>query len=554
MAENVLDVYAEYSSYDGTEKGRLSLEISSWRTKLVRDLKNVIQKQLKIPRCDQTLTYREQVLSDDSVLLSSLYLREKDVLQLQFLASGKLDEMNELISNLKEFAEAITDDSKRHDEILTLVESRCESTSEDEEDANPLFPMSKYDLVLRALENLAFMYFIPWKSNQSTAQRHYFVQEGGFGTFLIVFTFSHKRYQIDSNTSKPKRSWYRATNEPSNLERRLAHYNNEQQMLEMHCLSLLWNFSETSHDRLHAMRRGAVEKVVDALLLDPHMQAPEEDDFWVTVSLNETAVGCLVQYAEFTGTQEAIAKDRATVNKLITMVECRLHDTTTSYYSMYSSQIAANTLFCCASSVRSPIDLVRSGVHVRMIELTRKLLAKQNDMAIRYYCCIFLGRVLCCPLIKLDSNTIKDIDKLLDKFMSLHKPEDISAWEEKHNYVWITMVPFITLAFAGGHSIRLKYDTVPTHALPWLPGSPATQRLGLFCLRHMFASPENCSLVRKEKLLPYLVCLKRYLDGKEREALDHCLRLFSPHEPPALSAIAKATLALIRGFQPTLKM
>ena len=34
--------------------------------------------------------------------------------------------------------------------------------------------------------------------------------------------------------------------------------------------------------------------------------------------------------------------------------------------------------------------------------------------------------------------------------MLRHQPEEISRWEEQHNYVWVTMIPFVHLVFAGG--------------------------------------------------------------------------------------------------------
>ena len=39
---------------------------------------------------------------------------------------------------------------------------------------------------------------------------------------------------------------------------------------------------------------------------------------------------------------------------------------------------------------------------------------------------------------------------MLELFMEKHEPEEISSWEEHHNYVWVTMIPFVSLLFAGG--------------------------------------------------------------------------------------------------------
>lgn len=78
---------------------------------------------------------------------------------------------------------------------------------------------------------------------------------------------------------------------------RLKDLNNEQMMLQMHCLSLLWNFSETLHDRRLVLQKGGLQLVIKALLLDPteYCVPLTTDEYYEVASINETAVGCLVQ-------------------------------------------------------------------------------------------------------------------------------------------------------------------------------------------------------------------------------------------------------------------
>ena len=75
----------------------------------------------------------------------------------------------------------------------------------------------------------------------------------------------------------------------------LRDLNNEQMVLHMHCLSLLWNFSETRHDRRMVLKKGGLPFVIEALLSDPDEYLPSSDEYWEVASINETAVGCLVQ-------------------------------------------------------------------------------------------------------------------------------------------------------------------------------------------------------------------------------------------------------------------
>ena len=73
----------------------------------------------------------------------------------------------------------------------------------------------------------------------------------------------------------------------------LRDLNNEQMILHMHCLSLLWNFSETLHDRRLVMHKGGLPFVIKALLSDPLEYVA--DEYWKVANINETAAGCLVQ-------------------------------------------------------------------------------------------------------------------------------------------------------------------------------------------------------------------------------------------------------------------
>ena len=42
------------------------------------------------------------------------------------------------------------------------------------------------------------------------------------------------------------------------------------------------------------------------------------------------------------------------------------------------------------------------------------------------------------------------IDELINLFLDRHVPNEISKWEEEMSFVWMTMVPLVHLAFAGG--------------------------------------------------------------------------------------------------------
>ena len=87
------------------------------------------------------------------------------------------------------------------------------------------------------------------------------------------------------------------------------------------------------------------------------------------------------------------------------------------------------------------------------------------------------------------------------------------------------------------------------------PGSPSTQKLGIFSLMHMFSFKENQQLALAENLLPYLVCLSWHLKHDEREKLRTSLANFhDDFSPPSLKVIAKSMLALVNGLDMVYKL
>ena len=87
------------------------------------------------------------------------------------------------------------------------------------------------------------------------------------------------------------------------------------------------------------------------------------------------------------------------------------------------------------------------------------------------------------------------------------------------------------------------------------PGSPSTQKLGIFSLINVLSLKENQQLAQAENLLAYLLCLSWHLKHDEREKLRTSLANF-PHDfsPPPLKVIAKSVLALVNGLDMVYKL
>ena len=87
------------------------------------------------------------------------------------------------------------------------------------------------------------------------------------------------------------------------------------------------------------------------------------------------------------------------------------------------------------------------------------------------------------------------------------------------------------------------------------PGSPSTQKLGIFSLMHMLSLKENQQLAVAENLFPYMVCLSWHLREDEREKLRTSLANFhNASWLPSLKVIAKSALALVYGLDTVFKL
>jgi len=116
--------------------------------------------------------------------LCRLYFREGDCFELHFLAAVDIKGMRKELNALKMTAK----------EIVEKLDRRLPGLLRIENDYHGLWQF--FHQAVLALENITNEFFHPWKCSKSVAQRHFFVQEGGFETFLEVFKFSRQLYSI----------------------------------------------------------------------------------------------------------------------------------------------------------------------------------------------------------------------------------------------------------------------------------------------------------------------------------------------------------------------
>ena len=178
----------DYSCEDNNETGRTKLTVSDFDTTTIRDVKYAIQAAIQAPVCDQQLFYQGQPVTDDDMTLSRLYFREGDCFKVQFLAVANITRMSELVVVLKSFAQEIVENLNRQLPVI--------NTKEDPDSLRRLddFLFVRHQTASLVIQELQGSFFASWKCLKTVAQRHFFVQEGGFEALLEVFKFSREIY------------------------------------------------------------------------------------------------------------------------------------------------------------------------------------------------------------------------------------------------------------------------------------------------------------------------------------------------------------------------
>ena len=136
-------------------------------------------------------------------------------------------------------------------------------------------------------------------------------------------------------------------------------------------------------------------------------------------------------------------------------------------------------------------------------------------------------------------------------------PQAVSEWEQSHTYVWVSLLPFLDLAYKSGRELtpipRTCWDifSIPHHAIAC--GSQTTQAVGLFCVHQLCLVEDNRKLFIDEGLLGYLICLCWHLkDVNLRAQASGVLNRFGVLSPPSLRVIASSCLASYVGLSTVL--
>jgi hypothetical protein len=147
------------------------------------------------------------------------------------------------------------------------------------------------------------------------------------------------------------------------------------------------------------------------------------------------------------------------------------------------------------------------------------------------------------------------VDTHIKALLDRYTPQNVSEWEQSHTYVWVSLQPFLDLAYKSGQELApIPQDYwdmfgIPHHAFAC--GSQTTQALGLFCVDQLCLTQDNRKLFINEGLLGYLICLNWYIkDAKLQTQAVEVMKRFGVLSAPSLQEIASACIASYIGLSP----
>ncbi|XP_028395295.1 uncharacterized protein LOC114519372 [Dendronephthya gigantea] len=501
------------------------LKISLENVKCIGDLKMKLQPLLSVAACDMSVFYTRQTSNkalENTVEISNLYVQEQDTFVVKFESTCEMHFLSGFINRMKAFVTNICD-----------VFSQGEKISMDNADWENDEKLREYDefylSVILDLQYCSSSTFVPWTHKPTNANRHYFAQEDGLKLLGRIYRFASRSHFESVGVTDEGRPDY---------------FNEKQEELEIFCLYTLWNFSEMKADRQLVLKVIGLEPFLYSLLKDESSVKDLEKKSRLN-QINDSSVGCLVQYVELPNIQLIIAEKKEVLSKLFQI--------TMKGSNAYQKEVAANTLFCCSSHPRAAEKIIENKCYemvLKTVEATEDRNALANlSSAVAYFLCLYLANILTLP----DKNIITQeeterINHVLETFLQICRPVTISSFQETHNYVWITLIPFLQLALSGPRkscqtSINVDAQSIKdSHKSPY-KFSPA-EKIGLFCLCHLVTTEENRKLFRKEQIVDYLICAQWFAKQcPDVNDLIPKLEDFHQREPPRLESIAKAYLS-----------
>jgi hypothetical protein len=164
-----------------------NLKINLNNIECIGDLKKKLQPLLSVAACDMSVYHKTRRELENREKISNLYVREGDTFIVKFISVCKLHLLSKFLDDMRAFVKDVCEAFSDGDRIMENIDWNADSLSAAD---------NCYTAVLEDLIRKRKM-FSPWRSKPTSANKHYFVQEGGLDLLATIYNFaSKKRYPL----------------------------------------------------------------------------------------------------------------------------------------------------------------------------------------------------------------------------------------------------------------------------------------------------------------------------------------------------------------------
>ena len=216
----------------------------------VGDLKIAVESQHNVPQCLQTIEIGDRYIKTDDDRLSDHYVTAGDSFKVTYLHESNVYFAKTLAKYATQMKEQLIKENLKQITSSKGVRS---------------IPYEPHNTLSSMLSLTSYQLFLPWLSDQTTANRKCFVQVGALDAVLSLLSYIQE-------------------NDP--LKKRFS----QLLMLEKNLLAVLWNMAETTESQEPVISRGGIQLMLRAL------KSVDVSDFHLHHDLFENAAGCISKY------------------------------------------------------------------------------------------------------------------------------------------------------------------------------------------------------------------------------------------------------------------
>ena len=339
----------------------------------------------------------------------------------------------------------------------------------------------------------------PWQSVYCDNNREYFYSQNVSSNFL----FTAKALRLSHLTWK---------NTSSDKVRKIK-------MLRFLTLNLMWNFLAKKEDREHWYTCGAIQFAIDTFFDADSL--PDAYDL-----LQELSIGVLVQFTEMESAKSHLIRSERFMNKFCELMADTRCLSSHNEELIYSGQLRLNTLMCLLSSPAAHKLFLERNIVSILTEIAPYVV---NNVASYYFFCLCVAFLFGFSLDlvtststahskcdeKIKANRLCEfqyLSSMVFGFWQRFSPADQYSFEVEKQYIWITMKPYVELAWCNSQppcqDLSNTSCFMPYRKTTFQQEKMSFPKLmGVWALDSMTRNKENSKIIYDEGLKDFVTML-----------------------------------------------